>query len=220
MNRPDVDATRVRETLGQLGDEAGPAPAFEQIAFEIQPSDAIAVRRRSRRLVTVGVGVGVAACIVLVAIFWAQGEPGTRVDTADPSEETVDDPGLATAEDQSSPEAVVAAYYEALSSGDLDVAFALLSPERREGVTEAEWSACVVDRIETDPPGSVYRYEHGSTSTEQGFTFADGGVVVEANGVVSADRFVRWAMTDIGGEWYAVAMVVDPDPDCLGSPFG
>ncbi len=220
MSRPDVDVPRVRETLGQLGDEAGPAPDFEQVAFGTHASDVLAAARRWRRAARVGVGVGAAACIVLVAILWAQTESGTRVVTAERTEEAVDDPGLATAEGQSSPEAVVAAHYEALSSGDLDLAFGLVSPERREGVTESEWTACMVNRLGADRPGSIYSYEHDRTQTDQSGTYVAGNVAAEADGTVWANRFVVILVNEIDGVWYWVAEISASSPDCLGSPFG
>lgn len=218
MTRPEVNVTRARATLGQLGDEAGPAPAFEQVTSTAQPADAVEAAQRRRRAIRAGVGVGAVACIVLVAVLWTQAGSGTRVETTDQTEETVDQ-GLAIAEDQSSPEAVVTAYYGALSSGELDRAFGLVSPERREGVTESEWTACMVDRLGADPPGSTYSYEHDTTQTSAFGTNVEGNVAVEADGTVWANRFVLNLVNEIDGAWHLVSELNLGSPGCLGSPF-
>ncbi len=77
MTRSEFDTTRLRATLRRLGDEAGPAPDFDELRLKAIP-DLSPSGPRSQR--TVAAGVAVAVGIVAAFFFWPQGDPELALD--------------------------------------------------------------------------------------------------------------------------------------------
>lgn len=104
-------------------------------------------------------------------------------------------------------------YYEAMEHNDLQVMFSLLDPEIRSGISRADWSGCMSERL-SDISGIDLEYEHGDTYEESGGTFAEGVVVLSKDGQeVEQPLVVEVVQRD--GRWFAVRSVSSTQPDCI-----
>lgn len=133
-------------------------------------------------------------------------QPTAAAEESEP-EATGDDEVPVPAE-QASPEAVVAAYFEAADARDLRAMFALISPDIREGFTLAGFTECVSEQLDS---GVDVAFEHSDTYIEGGSTFVEAVITLseQGEGAVPSDDSESVAfpvvieVVEIDGLWWA-----------------
>jgi hypothetical protein len=80
MTRSEIDATRLRATLRQLGDEAGPATDLDELRLDANRSAPPPSEPPSRRTAAAGVSIAVAVGIVAALFFWPRSAPDLALD--------------------------------------------------------------------------------------------------------------------------------------------
>lgn len=133
-------------------------------------------------------------------------EQAAEISEEGESDPTGDD-GDSVPAQQASPEAVVEAYFEAADADDPEAMFALISPEIREELTLAEFTACVSEQLS---PGVDIAFEHRQTSVGDGSTLVEAVIVLSEQGVGSVPSddlevgryLVLLGVVEIDGRWW------------------